>query len=111
MIDVTEDIVREITRTIVDTVHPLKIILFGSYARGDDRPNSDLDFLIVEEEPFGPGRSRIKRIGNIYRRLPPYLTSVDILLYSKNEFDKWKDGINHVIARAHREGRILYEQT
>ena len=111
MIAITEDVVREITKTIVDTVQPLKIILFGSYAWGDARPNSDLDFLIVEEEPFGPERNRTKRIGNIYRSLPPYLIPVDILLYSRNEFDKWKDGINHVIARAHREGRILYERS
>ncbi|MCL4492708.1 MAG: nucleotidyltransferase domain-containing protein [Nitrospirae bacterium] len=107
---VTEDALIEITKAIVDAVNPMKIILFGSYARGDARPNSDLDFLVVEEEPFSATRSRRKEIGNIYRKLLNYDMPVDILLYSKNEFDKWKDGINHVIARAHREGRIVYER-
>lgn len=110
MIAVTEEILKEFTRTIVESIHPLKIILFGSYARGDAEAGSDLDFLIVEEEPFGPERSRLKRVGHIYRSLPNYLIPVDILLYSKNEFDNWKDAINHIIARANREGRVLYER-
>lgn len=111
MIAVTEEIISAITRTIIESVHPLKIILFGSYARGDAGPGSDLDFLIVAEEPFGPERSRFRRVGDIYRKLPDYLVPVDILLYSNNEFDTWKDSINHVIARANREGKVIYEQS
>ncbi|MBF0539005.1 MAG: nucleotidyltransferase domain-containing protein [Nitrospirae bacterium] len=111
MTTVTEEVLREIVKAIVETVHPLKVILFGSYARGHDRPGSDIDILVVEEEPFGTGRSRIKRIGNIYRSLPPYLIPIDVVLYSKDEFDTWKDGINHVIARAYREGKVLYESS
>ncbi|MBF0338925.1 MAG: nucleotidyltransferase domain-containing protein [Nitrospirae bacterium] len=110
MIAVTEEVLMEIVRSIVETVHPLKIILFGSHARGQAKPDSDLDFLVVEQEPFGPDRSRAKRIGNIYRGLPPYLIPIDVVLYSKDEFDKWKDGINHVIARAYREGKVVYER-
>lgn len=108
---VTEDMLKEITKKIVDTVNPLKIILFGSYARGEGGPNSDLDFLIVEEGIFDASRSRRKEIGNIYRKLTAYDIPVDILLYSKNEFEEWKDGINHVIARANREGKVVYERS
>lgn len=108
---VTEDMLKEITKTIVDAVNPVKIVLFGSYARGNAGPDSDLDFLIIEDGVFDATRSRRKEIGNIHRRLLAYNVSMDILLYSKNEFDKWKNGINHVIARAHREGRIVYERS
>ncbi|MBF0519755.1 MAG: nucleotidyltransferase domain-containing protein [Nitrospirae bacterium] len=107
---VTEEALSEIIAAIVDAVSPLKVILFGSYALGNVNADSDLDFLVVEEEPFKIGRSRLKRIGNIYRSLPPYLVPVDIVLYSKEEFDKWKNGINHVIARACREGKVVYER-
>lgn len=111
MTAVTEEIVREIVNVIVNTVHPLQVILFGSYALGYATPDSDLDLLVIEEEPFGTKRSRMKQIGNIYRNLPPYLISVDVVLYSKDEFDKWKNGINHVIARACREGKVIYERS
>jgi predicted nucleotidyltransferase len=41
------DKIPEITRRIVETSHPEKIILFGSYARGTSGPDSDLDLLVI----------------------------------------------------------------
>jgi len=51
MIAVTEDMLREITTKIVDAVNPVSIILFGSHARRNAGSGSDLDFLVVEEQP------------------------------------------------------------
>ena len=34
----------------------------------------------------------------------------DVLLYSRDEFEKWKTSLNHVIGRAYREGRVLHER-
>ncbi|MBF0320372.1 MAG: nucleotidyltransferase domain-containing protein [Nitrospirae bacterium] len=82
MIAVTQDILNDIVRAIVDTVHPLKIILFGSNAIGRGKSGSDIDLLVVEEKPFGADRSRIKQVGNIYHNLPPYLIPIDVVLYS-----------------------------
>ena len=42
-------LVEEIVRRIVETVHPEKIILFDSLARGDARPESDLDLLVIAQ--------------------------------------------------------------
>ena len=44
---VTQKQIQEITNIIVDTVHPQKIYLFGSYAKGNAAETSDIDFLIV----------------------------------------------------------------
>lgn len=107
----TEDILKEITGVIIKAVNPLKIILFGSYVRGNAASDSDLDLLIVEEHPFAPSRSRTKEIGNIHRLLKHIRIPVDILVYSNQEFYKWMDAKNHVIAHAAREGRVLYERT
>ncbi|MBI5875311.1 MAG: nucleotidyltransferase domain-containing protein [Deltaproteobacteria bacterium] len=107
----TEDILKEITHVIVEAVNPFKIILFGSHARGNAAPGSDLDFLIIEEYPFDPSRSRRKEIGDIHRLLKHVRMPMDILVYSKQEFYKWIGAKNHVIAHAAKEGRILYERT
>jgi predicted nucleotidyltransferase len=110
MIDVTEDMLKEITRKIVDAVNPVSIILFGSYARGNAGPDSDLDFLIVEEEPFGPGRSRRKEMVRVWKLLGEFRIPKDILVYSVEEIKKWKTAKNHLIAHAIREGKIMYER-
>ncbi len=47
-----EALLHQMVETIVREVSPKTIILFGSRARGDARPDSDVDFLIVETEPF-----------------------------------------------------------
>ncbi len=107
---VNDDMLQEITRVIVEAVNPVKLILFGSYARGNANPSSDLDFLIVEEGLFDASRSRRKEIGRIHRLLRGVHVAMDILVFSQNEFDKWAPSKNHVISRAIREGRTLYER-
>jgi predicted nucleotidyltransferase len=48
-----ENLLKEITNEIVDKVNRISIILFGSYARNIADIDSDLDFLIIEDQPFG----------------------------------------------------------
>lgn len=107
---VTEDVVAEITDKIVKVVNPLKIILFGSYAKGEAGPNSDLDFLVVEEEPFGPDRSRKKETSKLWRVLADIDFPKDLLVFSNDEVNYWKDSINHVIARVIREERLSVKE-
>lgn len=110
MTTVTESTLSEIIGRIVEAVHPDKIILFGSYARGSAGPGSDLDLLIIEDREFGPHRSRRKETSMLWRILSGIRIAKDILVYSSDEVDKWKDTKNHIIAQALREGRVLYER-
>jgi predicted nucleotidyltransferase len=103
-----EALLRQMVNTIVSEVSPETIILFGSRARGDARPDSDVDLLVVETEPFSPQRSRRKESARLYMALREMSVSKDILLYSREEFDSLKSSLNHVVGRAHREGRQLY---
>jgi len=103
-----ETLLHQIVETIVREVAPEAIILFGSRARGDARPDSDVDLLVVESEPFSSQRSRRKEAARLYMALRGLAVSKDILLYSRDEFDHWKNSLNHVAGKAHREGRVLH---
>ncbi|MDO9010526.1 MAG: nucleotidyltransferase domain-containing protein [Gallionella sp.] len=103
-----EALLHQMVETIIREVSPETIILFGSRARGDARPDSDVDLLVVETEPFSPQRSRRKEAARLYMALRNLGVSKDILLYSREEFERWKDSLSHVVGRAHREGRVLH---
>lgn len=111
MVSVTEKEIKNLTKTIVQKVRPEKILLFGSQARKTAKPGSDVDLLIVEKKPFGPGRSRRREMTRLWNLLSGFSFSKDILVYSQNEFEYWSDSLNHVVGRAVREGRVLYERS
>jgi uncharacterized protein len=102
------ELLRRLVDIIVREADPEAIILFGSRARGDARPDSDIDLLVIEREPFGPGRSRMKEAARLYRALGDLPASKDLLLFSRDEVAGRRSMPNHVVARAYREGRLLY---
>ena len=106
----TGPLLEDITRAIVREVHPDKVILFGSLAAGTAGPESDVDLLVVEREPFGPRRNRRRELARIRRALSPFRGPKDILVYSADEVERWRNSINHVVARILREGKLLYER-
>ncbi len=110
MAQVSDALLDRMVEKIVEEVDPDQIILFGSRARGDARAGSDVDLVVVESEPFGQARSRRLETARLYRTLSGFGVAKDILLYSRDEVDYWRDSINHVLARALREGRVLYER-
>ena len=101
--------IDQMVQRIVVKFKPEKIVLFGSWARGEASEQSDVDFLVVEREPFGPTRSRRREAARIWRCLSSFRVSADILVYSVGEVAQWKDSRHHVIAKALREGRVLHE--
>ena len=107
---VTDDLLSDMVRAIVAEVDPEQVILFGSRARGDARKDSDVDLVVVESAPFGKERSRRREAVRLWRALSGLGVAKDILVYSRDEVEYWRDSLNHVLARALREGRVLYER-
>lgn len=99
---------EEMVARIVEAVDPERIVLFGSAASGEAGPTSDVDLLIVDREPFGPGRSRRRQLRRIREALAGSGIAKDILLYSADEVERWRQSPNHVIARALQQGRVLF---
>ena len=110
MREVTPEVIQEIVDAFVRVANPRKIILFGSHARGSAGPDSDLDFLVIEDEPFGPGRSRRDEFARLTRALRGKMVPVDILLFSAPEVAKWRASVNHVVYDAVEGGRVVYER-
>jgi len=110
MTPITDALLEEMTRTIVETAKPRRVILFGSRARGDARPQSDVDILVIEDEPFGLQRSRRKEMARLWHALSRFDMAKDILVYAREEVEKWEKSRNHVVAHALRTGRTLYER-
>ena len=95
-------------RRLAEAVQPDKIVLFGSRARGDCRNDSDFDLLVVEARPFGNGRSRLAEIKRLELTLRTIPLALDILVYSRDEVERLRCSLNHVVGRAFREGEVLY---
>ena len=105
---VDDKLLKEVVRRILSVETPLKIVLFGSHGRGNARPTSDLDLLIVEE------RSDLSR----YKRATPYRMAllnvdldadIDIVVWTRDEIAEWANVQLAFITTILREGKVLYE--
>jgi len=103
MIDRT--IIKSIANTIATNVKPRKIVLFGSYVNGKPTEDSDLDIIVIQETDQ-PMYKRARRIHSLFN---PYPCPMDILVYTPEEVEYWKDTPAAFLTRALREGKVLYE--
>lgn len=111
MVSVTAKTWPEIASLLVPTLHPEKIILFGSYAKGTPHKDSDLDLLIVTGRPFENPADRRKILSRVRHILSEIRIPKDILVYTSDEVEKWKGSINHIIGHAFKEGKPIYERS
>jgi predicted nucleotidyltransferase len=101
-----DNLIDDIVRRIVETAQPEKIILFGSRARGDARPNSDFDLLVIKESNE-PG---YQRDAPLYHALAGLNVEVDVLVYTPEEVADWAQVPQAFVTTATREGKIVYER-
>ncbi|HXJ97158.1 MAG TPA: nucleotidyltransferase domain-containing protein [Terriglobia bacterium] len=100
------DLIAEIVRRIVGRADPDKIIIFGSRARGDARPDSDVDVLVIKESDE-PG---YRRDAALYRALAGLNAPVDVLIYTPEEIREWSAVPQAFATTALREGQVVYER-
>jgi len=94
----------EIVRRVVEVAHPDRIILFGSAARGEMGPDSDIDLLVVKSGV--PHRRRLAQ--QIYRALIGVLTPVDVAVVTPEDLERHRGRTGAIIGPALEEGREIY---
>lgn len=100
---VPEALLQEIIKRVVEVARPEKIILFGSAAKGEMGPNSDVDLLVVRS---GVHRRRLAM--RIYRRLSGVGCPVDVVVVTPEDIDRYKQCPVLIIQPALKEGRVIY---
>ncbi len=104
---INEDLLAEVVQRITSVGTPLKIVLFGSRARGDAKSDSDLDLLIVEESDL----PRYKRAPRYYRAMAGVFPAKDITVWTVAEIQEWSAVPNAFITTILNEGKVLYERS
>ena len=94
----------DVISRIVEVADPEKIILFGSAARGETGPHSDLDLLVVKAG--GVHRRRLAQ--RIYKNLLGVGQPVDVIVATPEDLKKYGDSPALVIHPALKEGRTVY---
>jgi len=104
---VDEALLAEVVRLLLSAGSPLKIVLFGSRARGDAQPQSDLDLLIVEAASDLP---RHKRARPYRMALVDIDVDKDIVVWTLDEIAEWANVPLAFVTMALHEGKVLYEK-
>jgi predicted nucleotidyltransferase len=101
---IDQKILDELVQRIVQAIGPRRILLFGSAARDDLGPNSDLDVLVIMPD----GVHRRQTAQKIYRSLAGIGVSKDIVVVTESDVREYADNPSLVIYPALREGKELY---
>lgn len=103
---ISETLVSEIVKRILDVAQPQRIILFGSAATGQMTGDSDIDLLVLESAPDDPRRESIS-IRQAVRGLGyPF----DIVVMATERFEESKDVVGGIAYPANKYGKVIYEE-
>jgi predicted nucleotidyltransferase len=97
-------ILEQLVQRIVEAVHPLRIILFGSAVRGEMTADSDLDVLVVMPE----GVHCLHTAQYLHQQIDNIACPIDILVATAPDLDKHKDNIGLIYRKVLQEGREIY---
>lgn len=105
--NISTDILEQLVERLVRLASPVKIILFGSTARGEAHPRSDLDLLIVEKDVVEQYDEALR----LDRALRDLMLPLDLIVVSEAQFKRYVQVPGTVYYRSQKEGQVLYAQS
>jgi predicted nucleotidyltransferase len=99
-----EALIEEVRRRLVARLQPVKVILFGSRARGNPAADSDLDLIVVLREGGSPGERGVL----VRRALRDLDVAKDVLVYTPEEYERYRSYPSSVVHAALRDGIVLH---
>ena len=104
---ISREVIQQMAALIAQNFHPEKIILFGSYARGEATVNSDVDLMVIMKNPS----PRPDRAVPIIRLIHEHINEpLDIIVRSPEGFDAWSQSPFSLSNQVIKEGKVLYEK-
>lgn len=102
----SKETINEIKKRLLSRFDIEKIILFGSYARGDATKLSDVDLLLIANVNY----DRFKMMTDIFRTLGRLGYAFDVIILTSDEFRRLKNIPGTIAKYAFKEGKVLYER-
>ena len=103
---IDQEVIDDAVRRIVEAFHPMRIVVFGSVARGEAGPDSDLDLFIEMESSLRP----IERAIRVRELLADAQWPMDIVVYTAEEVKDARTRFGNLMTFIDAEGVVLYER-
>lgn len=104
---ISDDVLVEATKRLVETFHPDRIILFGSQARGTADRHSDVDLLVIGRFE-GDRHELVTAMDRSMGKLP---IACDIVVLTPEEFERQQRVPGYIARYAAQEGHVLYDRS
>ena len=103
---IDQSVLDDVTRRVVSAFDPNRITVFGSIARGDASPDSDLDLFIEMDSDLSP----VERSVAVRRVLRDVAVPMDIFVMTPGEVEAHQGKVGDLLSFVNAEGRVLYER-
>ncbi len=100
---IDEALIAEAGRRLAAAAPDAQVVLFGSHARGEAHPHSDVDFLVVEPEVGNEAEESVR----MHRTLRDLRMPADVVVVSRDYADRWREVRGGLVHAALSQGRVL----
>lgn len=106
---VDHNLIQQITARIVEQFNPQRVILFGSRARGEAGPDSDIDLFVELEDDLG--KRPLDRAVEVRSIFGLHRWSMDVIVYTTDEVHALHGQVGTIVSMIESEGKVLYERS